>query len=181
MYILPDSLRTALAEPAGKLFSPSESSAEEQVCKFRNLPENRDALLIAVGDVVAHTLNTVGCCPDIIIIDYKTLRSQIRESTFPNVQITKVENPAASITQEAWNGIKTSILKFVDRNERQLIHVNGEEDLLVFPAVLEAPLGTFICYGQPHQGIVVIKVAAQTQTRFKKILEQFNWREKNGA
>jgi uncharacterized protein (UPF0218 family) len=41
-----------------------------------------------------------------------------------------------------------------------LVHVvvDGEEDLLVLVAVLYAPVGGLVVYGQPGEGVVVVRV-----------------------
>jgi len=51
-----------------------------------------------------------------------------------------------------------------------LIVVEGEEDLLALPAVLEAPDQAFVIYGQPLQGIVVIVATASVKAEVEAII-----------
>jgi uncharacterized protein (UPF0218 family) len=36
--------------------------------------------------------------------------------------------------------------------------VDGEEDLAVLPCLLNSPKDAFILYGQPNEGVVLVKV-----------------------
>ncbi|MCK5157960.1 MAG: DUF359 domain-containing protein, partial [Candidatus Heimdallarchaeota archaeon] len=66
----------------------------------------------------------------------------------------------------------------IQRKEKKLpkepivLLITGEEDLLVFPAVLEAPENSFVVYGQPHEGIVLIKVTMNARFKFEKLIER---------
>ena len=42
----------------------------------------------------------------------------------------------------------------------------------MFPAVLEAPENSFVVYGQPHEGIVLIKVTMNARFKFEKLIER---------
>ena len=50
------------------------------------------------------------------------------------------------------------------------IVVDGEEDLLTLIAVLYAPENSFVIYGQPHSGIVVVKVTDQRKCQVQEFL-----------
>jgi len=55
--------------------------------------------------------------------------------------------------------------------------VEGEEDLLTIVAVLCAPENSLVVYGQPHEGIVVVKVTEKTRETMRHIvdaMEQFS-------
>ncbi len=49
--------------------------------------------------------------------------------------------------------------------------VDGEEDLLTLVAVLCAPENSLVVYGQPHEGIVVVKVTEKTKRKIRRIVE----------
>ena len=57
-------------------------------------------------------------------------------------------------------------------NIQTKIVINGEEDLLALPAVLFAPEGSFVVYGQPKEGVVVIKVTAEKKAEVKLIIDE---------
>ena len=48
--------------------------------------------------------------------------------------------------------------------------VDGEEDLLTIVAVLLAPYGSMVMYGQPKQGVVVLEVKEEVKKRFREII-----------
>ncbi len=48
--------------------------------------------------------------------------------------------------------------------------VKGEEDLLTLIAVLFAPKNAFVVYGQPHSGVVVVKVTSERKARAQEFL-----------
>ena len=52
--------------------------------------------------------------------------------------------------------------------KESLIFVNGEEDLLTYPAVLIAENNSAIIYGQPDQGKVIVKVDEDKKEKLRK-------------
>jgi uncharacterized protein (UPF0218 family) len=53
-----------------------------------------------------------------------------------------------------------------------LINVEGEEDLMGFPAVLLAPDDSAVLYGQPEVGIVWIPINEENRKIAKDLLEE---------
>ena len=51
------------------------------------------------------------------------------------------------------------------------ILVDGEEDLLVIPVCIHAPDYAIIMYGQPNEGLVVVKINEEIKKKTKSILE----------
>ena len=49
--------------------------------------------------------------------------------------------------------------------------VDGEEDLLVLVAVAFAPLGGLVVYGQPGEGLVVVRVTAEKRGEAWELLK----------
>ncbi len=60
----------------------------------------------------------------------------------------------------------------MEKNEHTHIVVEGEEDLLVLIAVLYAPENSFVVYGQPYSGIVVVKVSAEKKAQAAAFLNE---------
>ena len=48
--------------------------------------------------------------------------------------------------------------------------VEGEEDLLTLVAVLKAPENSLVVYGQPHEGVVAVKVDKAIKEGIRKII-----------
>jgi uncharacterized protein (UPF0218 family) len=53
-----------------------------------------------------------------------------------------------------------------------VIFVDGEEDLLAIPAILESPDNAFIVYGQPSQGLVVVTASSVTKHEVKEMMNR---------
>lgn len=114
----------------------------------------RSGPIITVGDITTQNFLKHGIIPHLAIIDLKTKRQiqfeNVAQIGFVHTQFKKVTNPAGMIT--------TSLIKALNKPKTSLIVVDGEEDLAVIPAVLLNPLGTYIYYGQPDEGVVEVKV-----------------------
>lgn len=178
--ILPDFLRKELAKPKGKLYN--EQNPEKTV--IANIKKLKPVITIAVGDVCTASIISQNFYPDIIIIDYKTKRKQItefyeNESTF-NEKINKnyrekisIKNPQATIQANSWISIKNIIKESISSKKRFQIIVEGEEDLLVLPCVLESPNNSIVLYGQPDEGIVEIFVNHNIKKEFQALVSKF--------
>ena len=67
---------------------------------------------------------------------------------------------------EAWNAIKQAM-----KNREAVILVEGEEDLLALPAIIESPNYAFVVYGQPSQGLVVVTTTPATRSQIRTWLD----------
>jgi uncharacterized protein (UPF0218 family) len=123
--------------------------------------------IITVGDVVSTEARIAGIHVNLSIIDGKTMRHGYAPPISKTRVTFQVVNPAGTITQESWQTIKNAL-----RENEATIIVEGEEDLLAIPAVLEAPLSALIVYGQPSQGIVVVEATSQRKTELAKFLDE---------
>lgn len=54
-----------------------------------------------------------------------------------------------------------------------LLLVDGEEDLLALPAIVHAPIGGVVYYGQPQQGLVEVMVTEEKKREVLALLKQF--------
>jgi hypothetical protein len=164
-YIIKPELRTKLAEPFGSLI---EGSFDETMCKMKELIEKeKPPRIVSVGDVVSRNLHEHGIEPQLTIIDNKSLRNQQMPEAVKVEKTVYVINPQGTITKEALAAVKEAI----DRNEHIHIVVDGEEDLLTLAVVLYAPEKAIVVYGQPHKGIVVVKVTPHKKAKAKEFLK----------
>jgi hypothetical protein len=51
------------------------------------------------------------------------------------------------------------------------VEVTGEEDLAALPAMLAAPLGSTVVYGQPGEGMVRVAVTPEARRRARELFE----------
>ncbi len=169
---LPDSLRDELRKPLGTVVRGDESNPMKTGAKAVESLQLKDSpLVIAVGDIVSESLEKSGFNAGIKIIDYKTQRKYL---PMPKpAMIFDLKNEAGTINSSSAPAIKTAIQKYMKNTERQLITVDGEEDLLVLPAVLLAPLESVIIYGQRELGMVGIRVTEETKQIIRILIERF--------
>ena len=129
--------------------------------------------IISVGDVVSRNLHSHSIHPQVSIIDNKSLRDQTMPEMAQVEKTVRVANPQGTITAEAEAAVKAAM----DAGHVHIV-VDGEEDLLTLVAVRHAPLGAFVVYGQPHVGVVVVKVDARKKAEFEALLKAMDSREK---
>ncbi len=144
---LPTAERAAFKEPLGEVYTSTE-----------RLLSDVDGPLVAVGDVVLAHLGRAGVTPTVAVIDGRTERGAVddwvREARPAAATERTVENPPGTITAELVAGIESGLQSAATVR----IVVSGEEDLAVLPALLLAPRGATIVYGQPGEGMVAVPV-----------------------
>lgn len=160
---LPQNIREDLKSPLGDVVQT------QQVIQL--LSDKGPTLIVAVGDIVTKTLQDAGRPADIEIIDYRTRRADIKRvdggSNFDAI------NPAGTITKEAAIHIESALKQAQKTHEPKRIIIQGEEDLLALPAILLAPLGSIILYGQFDRGIVIVEADEKMKENVSEIIKQF--------
>lgn len=175
---MPESLRPLFRKPFGVLYEGVGGDAVRSSVKDLGNPTK----LISVGDVTTFHLLESNIIPDILIVDDRTKRapasSQVVYGTKHQgfAEVT-VDNPAGVITEDLISVIGDALVS--DRNVR--IFVNGEEDLAALPAMMMAPIGSVIMYGQPDKGVMLVRITeskkAEIKDLFDKILEKQDHKE----
>ena len=162
LLTLPDELRGELKEPMG----PIETDAA-------TLLQEVSGPLIAVGDVVTYHFLTAGRDPDVALVDGITKReavdAEIRRTVIDR-DARAVANPPATITAELARALREAI----DADEPITLLVDGEEDLAVLPAIVAAPDGASVVYGQPDEGMVHVVVDETIRERIRLLLSRFD-------
>jgi len=149
---LPKSLRKELSKPFGVLH---KSVNLIEIPLRKQLEEKK--LIIAIGDVTSKNLVEIGIQPQICIVDNITKRKPIQHNLNHTNNIIYVNNPAGVLTDEFVDACINSIHEATTDNPI-IIQVKGEEDLAVLPCVINSPKDAFILYGQPDEGVVLVKV-----------------------
>jgi uncharacterized protein (UPF0218 family)/phosphopantetheine adenylyltransferase len=157
--------RAGLKTPKGEVFAVKDGPPEKRVVS--KIREESPECVITVGDVTASTILKEGYTPKVMIVDGITKRGPFEEQ-FSAERVYKIYNPAAMIYPEAWSVIDTAI----QDESTSLINVEGEEDLMGFPAVLLAPDDSAVLYGQPEVGIVWIPINEENRKIAKDLLEE---------
>lgn len=173
VYILTPDLRSRLKEPIGTLIH-GPACQTMKIMKEIVKKEN-PTMIISVGDVVSKNLDESNISPKLFIVDNKVMRTRIDPIALRTNKTFHVENPPGTMTEEALLAIQEAVRK----DYRVRIVVEGEEDLLTLAAVLYAPENSLVIYGQPFEGVVVVKVTKQKRAEITEILKTMeDFREK---
>ena len=159
-----------LKEPFGRLLpgSPARTMSELNSIIGQTNPRR----VVAVGDVVSRETLVAGIRVDLRILDHISMR---RPTAAFNLKVKKtyhVKNPAGVITLEAWETIKRAM-----KDEEALIVVEGEEDLLALPCIVESPNNSLVLYGQPSKGLVVVDTNTNVKSEASQILSRMTIEE----
>jgi uncharacterized protein (UPF0218 family) len=152
-YKLHTYLREKFSRPLGVLVSNTELEAY-----VRDL-DTKDAMLVTVGDKTTEFFVSRGHRPKMQIVDSVEKRRRRAPPVGGYDRVVAVSNPAGGITGVAADTIRAEL----SREGAARILVNGEEDLLVLPAILYSQEGTDVFYGQPNEGMVHVRVSLETR------------------
>ncbi len=158
-------LRGKLKSPLGLLIRGTPDDTMKKLGEL--LKREKPSKIISVGDIVSESMAKHGISPQVMIVDNKVMREAIAPIFLEADQILHLKNPPGTITEQAWSIIQEALR----RVQRTKVVVDGEEDLLTLVAVLCAPENSLVVYGQPHEGIVVVKVTEQTKRMIRQIVE----------
>jgi uncharacterized protein (UPF0218 family) len=164
-YILPDDLRAILRQPLGDLISGSEIDLGNVLHSI--IEKRKPTKLILVGDSVSRQAGEAGIVADVMIIDNLEKRQRAVTYTHPRKRVITAKNQAGKIEHDAQLAVERAI-----RGEADLVEIDGEEDLLAVIAVIAAPIGSLVVYGQPNEGVVLVWVSKEKKAAAEKILQQ---------
>jgi len=154
---LPDELRSSFKDPFGPVYTDPEA-----------LLANAGHPVIAVGDIVTYHLESANARPHVVLIDGRTKREAVDETIREALGEgdVRVSNPPATLTVD----LLTALVTAIEDDQPSRIVVDGEEDLAAIPAVLAAPTGATVVYGQPDEGMVAVSVTAERKREFRDFL-----------
>jgi uncharacterized protein (UPF0218 family) len=162
---LPRDLRGAFKDPFGPVYRDAD----------RLLDDAGDPVF-AVGDVVTYHLREAGRAPDVAVVDGRTKREAVDETirravADPDERI-EATNEAGTIGEDLLAALSTALAE----SERRpvTVVVDGEEDLATLPIVVAAPLGASVVYGQPNEGMVLVRVTAEAKREMRGLIERMD-------
>ncbi|MGB0856118.1 MAG: GTP-dependent dephospho-CoA kinase family protein, partial [Nitrosopumilus sp.] len=148
--------------PLGILLPENETSKENIQ---KHLSQN--SYLITVGDRTTEKMLDFGLVPSLQIIDNLEKREKRKPPKLSNMTIElSVDNPPAEITSQSIKLIK----KAFTMQPPVRINVTGEEDLLVIPVCIFAPENAIVLYGQPNEGLVLVKITTKIRHKTQTLL-----------
>ncbi|MEM2320309.1 MAG: GTP-dependent dephospho-CoA kinase family protein [Candidatus Bathyarchaeia archaeon] len=169
-YILTPDLRDELKKPLGLLIRGNIKEVTEAIGRIIN--DYKPSKVITVGDIISKSLLERGLRVDVFIIDNRSMRKPIERMNYRANKILNLSNPAGMITRDSWLVIGEAI----SSDGPVEVLVEGEEDLLTIVAVLLAPEGSMVVYGQPNEGAVVISVNKESKEKMHKIVERTEYK-----
>ena len=160
---LSENLREELRIPLGVLV-PDEKANSVTICAHIV-----DAsCVITVGDMTTQRLIEFGIVPNLQIVDGLEKRLPRSSPVLPSGTIEMTcTNPPAEITDESIARIREAFCS--DKPVR--LTVRGEEDLLVIPVCIFAPENSVVLYGQPHEGMVIVRIDENTRRKTQTLLD----------
>ncbi|MFB6143368.1 MAG: GTP-dependent dephospho-CoA kinase family protein [Halorientalis sp.] len=158
---LQQSLRSELKEPFGPLYQDAEA-----------LLADATTPIVAVGDIVTYHLVSAGHVPHLALVDGRTKRSAVEahieaaiaEEAFDRE--VQVDNPPATLSAALLETLREALAD----EGTTIVVVDGEEDLAALPAIVAAPEGASVVYGQPDEGMVLVRPDAETVATVRDLL-----------
>ena len=160
---LPNNLRDRLKNPLGILIS------EKDVNK-KNIQNHilENSYIITVGDRTTEKMMNFGLIPSLQIIDGQEKRTKRSiPKSLDVLTFLTCDNPAAEITNQSIETIK----KAFNSPTPVRITVTGEEDLLVIPVCIHAPENSVVLYGQPNEGLVIVRITPEIRNKTQTLLD----------
>ena len=173
---LPNSLVRHLRMPLGRVFS----TMSDGVRVIGQLRRGKEVIQlqknnILVGDIVTAEFKKLGYKPYFSVIDTTTQR-QALNNTFLSEIIEKdhcnAPNEKGTLDKRAIEMIRANFNLKPHEATKQVI-ITGEEDLLVLPIVLLAPLDWYVWYGMRGRGVVVVRVTEKKKEAVYNLIQQF--------
>ena len=148
--------------PLGILLPESQADKENIL---KHLEEN--SYIITVGDRTTEKMIDFDLIPSLQIVDGIEKREKREPPKLVNATKITVDNPPAEITSQSIDVIK----KAFSMESPVRILVTGEEDLLVLPVCIHAPENSVVMYGQPNEGLVIVKITSEIRNKAQSLLD----------
>jgi len=168
--LMNETQRESLKKPLGELISGTVAECNQALKAVQDTESPRR--LILVGDTISRNAIHSGIRPDVIIIDQREMRREAVEFNHGKARVFRTLNEPATINLLAWQAVAEAVEK-----GDSVVVVDGEEDLLTLVAILTAPIGSVVAYGQPSAGIVLVRVTPDKKNEIQTLIDQM---EKTG-
>lgn len=89
------------------------------------------------------------------------------KKTGPNdLPVSQTDNFSSDIEYQRHNEFANTL------SEKVQIVIDGEEDIVALPFLILAPVGWVVCYGQPNEGLVIVKITEESKKRAESIFNK---------
>jgi len=164
---MPEALRDELGKPLGRILAGDAIA--------HSLLQHKGKTMVAVGDVTTKTIFEAGIVPTLAIVDLRVGRRPSKEVTkYISTLRQKVPSGPGFISKGAIKAIGRWAKRLAQNAaKKEVLIIDGEEDLLVLPAIITAPLGAVVYYGQPNEGMVEVVATKEKKEEVIALLKQF--------
>lgn len=142
--------------------------------KIKSILKNAKRV-VSVGDSTTDRLLSFDITPDILVVDGVERRVKRNHGLHSKITAAKelhCSNPPGSVSKEAF----FVLCQAFNMPCPVKVIVDGEEDMLALPIITIAPQQTFVLYGQPLEGMVIVNVNPEMQTKAKNLMERIGIR-----
>lgn len=153
----------ALKKPFGLLVADVQATKQNLTSLLKGA--NR---VIAVGDATTERLVDFDIIPDLAVIDGRERRHVRALAVSYEAKEMRCRNPAGALSKNAVEILRNALVE----KQPVVVLVEGEEDMLALPLFFLAPLGTVVLYGQPLEGVVVVKITEEKKKQAKDLMER---------
>jgi len=160
---LTNELRARLKFPLGELLKGAPDQNMRKVLEV--IEKEKPRRIVCVGDVVSRNAIKAGVPVDVRVIDNRIMRKETGPVKLEAKRILYVKNPPGMLNLTAWQALSEAI----ERGDSLMV-VEGEEDLLTLAAIVEAPVMSIVIYGQPEEGIVIVRVDEKKKREIHAII-----------
>ncbi|PSQ08796.1 DUF359 domain-containing protein [Halobacteriales archaeon QS_5_70_15] len=164
---LPRSLRGELKDPLGPVYTDAAG-----------LLADAGDPVVTVGDVVTYHLLRADRRPDVALVDRKTKRETVDDAIWAAIdgfdRRIGVSNPPATLSASLLTELRSAFDRTGAGEGTTVLVVDGEEDLAALPAVLAAPEGASVVYGQPDEGMVRAGTSPDERAVVRDLLERMD-------
>lgn len=152
-----------LKQPFGTLVPDKEVTKQKMAPMLKGAKK-----IIVVGDATTERLISFGIVPDVAVIDGMERRSKRAYPANYHAEELRCRNPAGTISKDAVKALQGALKAATPAR----VLVEGEEDLLALPAFAMAPEGSVVLYGQPLEGLVVVRITPAKQRQAKDLMDR---------
>jgi len=159
MITITEQARQELKKPLGELLR--DPATLKEMAKGRRI--------IAVGDVCVLNLLAAGISPHLAVFDFRSKRQpldsagrRILETHYPKPKT--YTNPPGALSEELLRDAPSLI------REGGAVLIDGEEDLTAMAFIMSAGPQDVVVYGQPDEGLVIVKPDEKIRKKIEKWL-----------
>jgi len=162
--VLTEEARSSLKVPLGRLLLGESPQIYNEIARLISV--KRPPRVVFVGDAVSRNATVKRIRRDLMIIDNREMRGQTETFNTYSERTFRVRNEPGTIAMEAWAAVEDAV-----ESGNAVVIVDGEEDLLTLVAMTVAPLGSFVIYGQPDKGVVLVEIDEEARKKAKVLVQ----------